>query len=550
MSSIAQLVIDRAQDDSIALRFEDSSWTYREFVQACATRAAFFTSLRTQGPPHIGLLLENVPEFPMWLGAAAIAGATIVGINPTRRGAELARDVTFTGCQIVVTESSQRHLLDGLDLGPASTPGHLLDVDSSQYSEALAPFAGAPLPTTVPDPATQFLLVFTSGTSGAPKAVIFSQARLHRMGTTLGRMVGMEASDVAYSVMPLFHSNGLVTSWLPTLAAGATLALRRKFSASGFLPDVRRFGATYFNYVGKPLAYVLATPEHHDDADNTLKRVYGNEGAEADINRFSARFNCTIDDGYGSTESSVTIMRTPDTPPGSLGRAAESVRILNADTEEECPRATFDANGRITNADAAVGEIVNTAGAELFEGYWNNTEATAQRIRGTSYWSGDLGYRDEAGYFYFAGRSSEWLRVDGENIAAAPIERILGRFPGVVLPAVYGVPDADVGDRVMAALQMELAAFDPVAFSAFMAEQSDLGPKWFPSYVRVVSTFPMTETNKVVKRHLQREHWESSDPTWHSAGPGKPYVRIDDSMLKEIRGRFGSRGRSAVLDGL
>jgi fatty-acyl-CoA synthase len=528
MSSIAQLVIDRVDDANIAVRFGDASWTYAEFVRACATRAAFFASLDTDGPPHIGLLLENVAEFPMWLGAAAVAGATIVGINPTRRGAELERDITFTQCQIVITESRMAGLLDGLDLGPASLSGRLLNIDSPDYAAALAPFAAAPLPAAVPDPSTQFLLVFTSGTSGAPKAVIFSQARLHRMGTTLAGMVKLTADDVAYSVMPLFHSNGLVTSWLPTVSVGATLALRRKFSASNFLPDVRRFGATYFNYVGKPLAYVLATPEQPDDADNPLIRVYGNEGAEADITRFAARFNCRIDDGYGSTESSVAIQRTPDTPSGSLGRAADTVRILNADTGEECPRAVFDASGRLTNADQAIGEIVNTAGAELFEGYWNNEEATHERIRGGAYWSGDLGYRDGAGFFYFAGRSSEWLRVDGENIAAAPIERIISRYPGVLLNAVYGVPDADPGDRVMVALQLDTegaaagAAFDAAGFSAFLAAQSDLGPKWLPTYVRVVSAFPMTETNKVVKRVLQRERWESDDPVWYPPEPENP----------------------------
>lgn len=551
MSSIAQLVIDRKTDTNTAVRFGDSTLTYAQYAQECATRAAFFASLHTEGSPHIGLLLENVAEFPMWLGAAAIAGATIVGINPTRRGAELARDITFTQCQVVVTESTQRHLLDGLDLGPASEPGRLLDIDSTDYASALAPFTNAPLPETVPDPNTQFLLIFTSGTSGAPKAVIFSQARLHRMGTTLAGMVTMDASDVSYCVMPLFHSNGLVTSWLPTLASGATLALRRKFSASNFLSDIRYYGATYFNYVGKPLAYILATPESPDDADNPLRRVYGNEGAEADIKRFADRFGCKIDDGYGSTESSVTIGRTPDSPPGSLGRAAETVRILNADTGDECPRATFDAHGRIANADEAVGEIVNTAGASLFEGYWNNDVATTERIRGSSYWSGDLGYRDAAGFFYFAGRSSEWLRVDGENIAAAPIERILSRFPGLLLSAVYGVPDADVGDRVMAAIQLDAASsttFDPAEFLTFLDAQSDLGPKWRPTYVRLVSTFPMTETNKVVKRVLQRDHWESADPTWYAPRPDQPYVRIDMATKAQIRDRFASRDRLAALE--
>src|SRR5208283_560392 len=117
----------------------------------------------------------------------------------------------------------------------------------------------------------------------------------------------------------------LMAGWSPTLAAGATLALPStgRFSASGFLPDVRRHRVTYFNYVGKPLSYVLATPPRADDADNTLTRVFGNEGAEDDLARFAERFGCRVVDSYGSTEGGAIVQRTPDTPPGALGRAPE-----------------------------------------------------------------------------------------------------------------------------------------------------------------------------------------------------------------------------------
>ena len=113
--------------------------------------------------------------------------------------------------------------------------------------------------------------------------------------------------------------------------------------------------------------------------------------------------------------------------------------------------ASSTTNGRLLNADEAIGEIVNSTRG-TFEGYWNNPEANAERMRDGAYWTGDLGYRDDDGYFYFAGRSADWIRVDGENFAGAPVERILSRFAGVVLAAVYAVPDPVVGDQVMAAL--------------------------------------------------------------------------------------------------
>ena len=250
--------------------------------------------------------------------------------------------------------------------------------------------------------------------------------------------------------MPLFHSNALMAGWAPALAAGATMALRERFSASQFLIDVRRYGVTYFNYVGKPLSYILATPEHPDDADNTLRRAFGNEAAEADVARFAERFGCTVQDAYGSTEGGATVQRTPDTPRGALGRALPGTVILDPDTGEECPRAVFDENGRLLNAEEAIGEMVSQTGAAGFEGYWHNAEAESVRLRNGWYWTGDLAYRDEDDFFYFGGRDVDWLRVDGENFAAAPVEAILQRHPDVVLASVYAVPDTVVGDQVMA----------------------------------------------------------------------------------------------------
>src|ERR1700691_5897337 len=122
------------------------------------------------------------------------------------------------------------------------------------------------------------------------------------IGYLIAQMLSLGAQDFCYVAMPMFHSNALTSGWAPALAAGATVALPSsgRFSASGFLPDVRRHGVTYFNYVGKPLSYILATPEQPDDADNTLRRVFGNEAAEADITRFADRFGCLVVDSYGS----------------------------------------------------------------------------------------------------------------------------------------------------------------------------------------------------------------------------------------------------------
>jgi fatty-acyl-CoA synthase len=545
MSTVADLMRSRATDDAVALLFEDGSWTYRQWVQACADRAALWDVMRSGGPPHIGVLLDNTPDFTMWLGAAALTGATVVGINPTRRGEELARDIRHTECQLIVTESKLAPLLHGLELG--ITDRQVIVVDRPEHAAALEQHAGATLPVSDIDPATQYLLLFTSGTSGAPKAVICSQGRLHGVAQAMLGITQLCRDDVTYVSMPLFHSNALFTGWMPSVAAGAAVALRRSFSASAFLTDVRRFGATYFNYVGKPLAYVLETPEQPDDRDNPLRLGFGNEASDADISRFEERFGCRLVDGYGQSETGASIVRVPNMPAGALGMAAPAVKVLDPTTGEECPAARFDEDGRLVNADEAIGEIVNTAGT-TFEGYWNNPEADAERMRRGAYWTGDLAYRDEAGFFYFAGRTADWIRVDGENFAAAPIERILMRYPGAVLAVVYGVPDATAGDRVMAAIQLARGVqFDPDRFAAFCEAQPDLGPKWVPSFVRVVDEFPMTRTNKVIKRELVHERWDCADPVWWRPARGPAFVSFAPGDAASLVESFERNGRAALL---
>ncbi len=543
--SMADIVRARADDDRVALRFADQSWTYRDWVACCSDRAALWTSLRDeQRPAHIGILLDNVAEFTMWLGAAALTGATVVGINPTRRGEHLAHDVRHTECQIVITETQAIGLLQGLDLGAATD--HIFDIDSPAYRNLLDVHVDSPLPSATIDPGVQLLLLFTSGTSGTPKAVICTQGRLATLARAMIGIVGLTTDDVTYIAMPLFHSNALFTGWAPSVAVGATVALRRKFSATEFLADCRRFGATYFNYVGKPLSYVLATPKRSDDNDNSLVRGFGNEANDADIQRFAERFGCRLIDGYGQTETGASIVRVPDMPAGALGVGAASVQILDPATGRECPRAVFDGAGRLLNAEDATGEIVNTANSS-FEGYWNNPAANTERMRAGAYWTGDLGYRDEAGFFYFAGRNADWLRVDGENFAAAPIERILARFPGVVLCAVYGVPDPMAGDRVMAALEFVPGAeFDPAAFADFVGSQRDIGPKWVPTFVRIVASLPMTPTNKVLKRELVAQRWGVNDQIWFATAEGG-YRKFTAADAIDLESAFVGHGRKGVL---
>jgi fatty-acyl-CoA synthase len=545
MGTVAEYIRRNATSDRPALLFEDERYSHREVAQAAATRAAVLLDHRPPDPFHVGVLLDNVPEAIFWLQAAALVGATVVGINSTRRGAELARDIAHADCRLIVTDRVGMELLAGLDLGMP-----VWVVDSPEYQELLAPYDDVVLPDVEVHDDDRFVLIFTSGTTNAPKAACCSQGRMMGIGAGAVERMGITEDDVSYNAMPWFHSNALYVSFATWVASGGVLAMRRRFSASGFLPDVRKFGATYFNYVGKPLEYVLATPPTAQDTDNQLRFAIGNEANEHDIEAFSRRFGVKINDGFGSTEMGISISRTPDMPVGSLGRAPDdNTLVMDPATEEECPRARFDATGRLLNADEAIGEFVNKVGLQRFEGYYNNDEANAERRRNGWYWSGDLGYRDEEGFFYFAGRGYDWLRVDGENFSAAPIERILQRHPDVLLAAAYAVPDPHVGDQVMVALELKPGAvFDPAGFDAFLDGQADMGTKWLPRFVRVAESFPLTHTNKIKKRDLRREHWETADPIWWKPTRDAGYRPFTDSDAKELHATFEQAGRAQLLD--
>lgn len=489
--TVTDLLTPLAAVDDRGIYAEDTFVSWRDHIEQAAQLAATLKArLDPHKPPHVGVLLGNTPFFCTLLVAAGMTGLVPVGLNPTRRGAALARDIARADCQLVLADT------------PEQLDHNVVDVGSGAWADELAAHRGAPVRFADIDPDDLFMLIFTSGTSGEPKAVRCTHAKVAFPGVMLSQRFGLGAADTVYLSMPMFHSNAIMAGWGPAVAAGGSIALRRRFSASQFIPDARRYGATYANYVGKPLSYVLATPEQPDDADNPLKFLYGNEGAPRDLDRFAERFDVVVVDGFGSSEGGVAIGRTEDTPDGSLGPLADGVCIVDVETGEPC-------------LPGVIGELVNSEGRGWFRGYYNDVAAETERMAGGVYHSGDLAYCDEAGFVYFAGRLGDWMRVDGENLGTAPIERVLLRHSDVAEVAVYPIPDPAVGDQVMAAVVLRLAAeFDTEGFRAFLAEQPDLGPKQWPAYVRVSTGLPRTVTFKVLKRQLSAEGVECDDPVW------------------------------------
>ena len=518
MTAFGQQLLARATDDAAAVLYDDERWSYRELVAEGRHRAGLLQSLLDPDrPPHVGVLLDNVPEYVFWLTAGALCGVVVVGINSTYRGEQLAQLIDHTDCQIVVTDTELSRLLT--DAPHHVPPDRVLLVDEPAYVGQLG--AAAPFPAGAYEPTDDdlFLLIFTSGSTGMPKAVRCTQGRIGRTGIHVTGLAGLGPADVIYAPLPFFHAASLFTAWAAAVHSGAAIAMRKRFSATGTVPDIRRFGATMLTYTGKVLNYILSVPELPNDASVPLRLAVGNEASEADIREFSRRFDCQVRDSYGSTEGVIIVRRDASMPPGALGMAADTVKVLDPETGDECPRATFGADGRITNLEAATGELVETQPTSGFEGYYRNEAATIERFRDGAYWSGDLAYRDADGWLYFAGRSNEWLRVDGENFAAAPVEAIIGRHPNVRSVAVYAVPDEPVGDRVMVALELrDRDAFTADEFDAFLDAQPDLGPKWRPSFVRIDDELPKLSSMKLNKKQLRAEAWRPDGVAWR---PGR-----------------------------
>ena len=369
-----------------------------------ASPACSASGSRSTGPAHVAVLLDNTPDYLFALGGAALTGAAIVGLNHTRRDEHLLRDLTHTHCGLVITEPRHVPLLDPIAdrLPPVLTSRRFADGDDPDRALGQRPRRRPRTrvddtdPGLEPDADTRWALIFTSGTSDAPKAVICTQRRFLVTGTRMGIIMDLGAEDVGYICMPLFHSNALHGR----LGAVARVRRRRSASPDGsarsrWLADIRRYGSTYFNYTGKPLAYLLA----HAGAPRRRRqpaagRVRQRGLAPRSSTAFATRFGVDVIDAYGATEGGVAVNRDVEERAGALGQVGDAVQVVDEDGHA-LPRARFGPDGPLLNADECVGEIVNTAGAGPFEGYYNNPEANERTLRFGWYWTGDLGYLDD-----------------------------------------------------------------------------------------------------------------------------------------------------------
>ena len=529
--------------------FEGREYTYREVYQQSRRYARFFLSVRKKmvdsgrlGEAQrlaLGVYMDNTPEFLFTVFGAGLSNSILFAINSGFRGETLAKvmdqaQIAF----LIINDSTLKEVGDIIKnvkvIGPEnvyvigdkksfqSKGFKLLEQAIEEAAQANAP----ELYRVKMDNFSPVIVIYTSGTSGMPKGVPCTHIKMVGAGFVVQFAVHLNKNDRGYISMPLFHSNAWYIGILPQMIVGGSFVLKRRFSASAFEEDILVQGVTFLNYVGQPLHYII----------DSLERKYGSgEAIEAALakhprNKFRSAYGngATVNDRiklkrylgmghiyeiYGSTEAVITTANRPGDPIDSVGRVDSSIRILDEEGRECSPGIT-DKSGALTNYDKAVGEICRKVGENnlRFEGYFGNAGATNQKFRDGWYHSGDLGHiRIVNGkrYMFFNGRTDDWIRKDGENFSAENVLVYAQNIPAVDCAIAFGAPCEVSDEKVMITVQLKDGmAFEPDKIYAWFIKQQEEGgmdPKWMPDYIRIIESFPVTNTQKIMVRPFKRE---------------------------------------------
>jgi fatty-acyl-CoA synthase len=568
--SQAYTVADRLEERADALGerpflfFEDEIWTYRE-LDARANRVAHAVhELGLHTGDVVGLMMENRPEFlAVWMGLAKL-GVVAALVNTNLRDRPLRHALETTGARHLVVGGECLANLETLsgsldDLGvhvlqdrgaPARMPEFAQDLDAHI----------AELPDTRPDPRLRkelrgrddLFYIFTSGTTGLPKAARLSHMRFLGVGDGVSAIAGYGPDERIACVLPLYHGAGGMVVISCALSQGAAVVLRRRFSASRFWDEARHHGVTAFQYIGEICRYLVHQPDDPRDRDHSVRVMMG-AGLSADVwERFQERFGVErILEGWSSTEANTSLMNV-DNVVGSCGRIPfkelHNGRLIRCDLESgEHPR---DADGRcIECAPGEVGEFIGMipdlpdSGAGRFEGY-TDAAATEAKVLCDVFQKGDRWYRsgdllrcDEEGYFYFVDRIGDTYRWKSENVSTQEVAEALAGFPDLEIANVYGVrvPNHE-GRAGMAALVLRAEVdFDGVAFYSFC--EAHLPRYAAPVFVRLSASPDMTSTFKLRKVDLERDGYDPErvgDPLFVRDEESKSYVPLTPEALARL----------------
>ena len=535
-----------------AIRFDDERFTYGDW-NARANQVAHWGRERgLRRGDVVALLMENRPEYLfVWSGLAKLGVVTaLVNTNLSGRALDHALDAARPARLVVGAECLPQlattsrppptHVLR--DRSPFELPPRAHDLDA-----ALERF-----PRTNPDPAWRrgllagddLLYIYTSGTTGSPKAARFSHLRFLVIGDVMTVFTDGRPEDVFYDVLPLYHTAGGVMLPALSLFCGGSLVIRRRFSATQFWEDVRRYDVTGFQYIGELCRYLLAQPPGPRDREHGLRFAVGN-GLRPDVwPAFRDRFGIPrIHEFYGATEGNVVLMNL-DNQLGAVGRVLikpiSNARLIRYDVERDVhPR---DAKGFCVEAlRGEVGEMIGRLpfskrmALGRFEGYTSGADSERKVLHGVfrkgDAWfrTGDLMRQDARGYFYFVDRIGDTYRWKGENVSTQEVAELLAPFPGVHMANVYGtrVEGAEGRAGMVALLMHDGERFDGERFYAFVTERL---PRYAcPAFVRIQLQADLTGTFKLRKVDLQKQGFDPGvvdEPLFARDDAKKTYVPL------------------------
>jgi acyl-CoA synthetase (AMP-forming)/AMP-acid ligase II len=505
----------RERPQATALRFEDEAWTYAQF-NAWANRIAHV--LRQEGVvagDAVAILMENRPLVLACVAATVKLGAVAAMLNPQQRGDMLAYSLRLTRPKLALVggECAPAWLSAKADL-PAFWDGEGTPAEAPLLSPRLALAAADNPPGVETIPAHQpCFYIFTSGTTGLPKASKMTHYRWLRGMVGMGRLgLRMRADDRLYCCLPLYHNNALTVSWGAVLSAGATLVLARRFSARQFWDELRRHDATVFCYIGELCRYLLNQPPQPSDREHRIHTVVGN-GLRPELwDAFQQRFGIErISEFYGASESNLAFVNAFNVPR-TAGYCPMPFAVVAFDGETES--AVRDGSGRLRKvARGEVGLLITEVGEKTpFDGYTDAKASEAKLLRevfapGDCWFNtGDL-VRDQGWrHIQFVDRVGDTFRWKGENVATTEVEGVLTRYPGVEQAVVYGVeiPGCD-GRAGMAALTLT-GDLEGLELSDFLA--GALPAYAVPLFLRLRKDQATTATFKYRKVDLKREGFD------------------------------------------
>ncbi len=545
-ASLSDLVDERAISfaDRTALTSPGEVLTYRGLAAAKNQYANWAIAQHVAAGQTVGLLMPNRPAYlAIWLGITQ-AGACAALINTNMRGDALLHAMSTVHAKNLIVDHALLPLLEDVRPRlppdcviwvhgpPHDIPAGLHHLDRTAYAQHRDSGAHAP---AIDTDATA-LLIFTSGTTGLPKAARLSHYRLLEWSVWFAGMMDTDENDILYDCLPMYHSTGGVAAIGGVLMNGGTVAIRERFSARRFWADIVEENCTIFLYIGELCRYLVNAPFDDHETRHQLRLCCGN-GLRAEIwQAFQARFRSpAILEFYASTEGNVSLYNC-EGQPGAIGRVpaflAHRFPTSLIECDPETGEALRGADGRCRRCAAdAVGEAIGLIaeggrrGTARFEGYTDDAATERKILRdvfaeGDAWFrTGDLMRRDAAGFFYFVDRMGDTFRWKGENVSTTQVAESLATYPGISEAIVYGVPvDGEEGRACMAALTTT-PEFDMDALPAFLDRQ--LPPYARPMFLRLCARIETTGTFKPVKTALMREAYDTAlitDPVFRYEG--------------------------------